>query len=136
MYRTNSTRLIVSVVSVAVWAAVAVATVSAQIPDSVNVQLGPAAAGAGVNQQEAEIGQVVARVINVSLSLIGIVLVALLVYAGWLWMTAAGEEEKITKAKGIIRSAIIGIIIVFLAYGISRLVIRGLTAATSNAGRF
>lgn len=112
-----------------------IAGASGTVESGIGDQLIEAARGAGAERQEAQLEVVVARIINVSLSLIGIVLVALLVYAGWLWMTAAGEEEKITKAKGIIRSAIIGLIIVLAAYAISRFVIGRLIAATSNAGR-
>jgi len=126
-------RIATFTVCAAMWVGIAATAVSAQeIPTEVAGQLGAAATGAGANQQEGQIEVVVARIINVSLSLLGIILVALLVYAGFLWMTAAGEEDPITKAKGIIRSAIIGLAIVLLAYGISRLVIRGLTAATLN----
>src|SRR3989344_1501165 len=51
----------------------------------------------------------VAQIIQVALSLLGVLLIVLILYAGFLWMTAAGSEEKISKAKKIIGAAIIGL---------------------------
>lgn len=102
---------------------------SATVNSAIDAQLDAAAKGAHVEGQQQDIRVVVARIINVSLSLLGIILVALLVYAGYLWMTAAGEEEPITKAKSIIRNAIIGLIIIMLAYAITQFVLTRLLSA-------
>ncbi|MBI2443942.1 MAG: hypothetical protein HYV42_01710 [Candidatus Magasanikbacteria bacterium] len=58
-------------------------------------------------------------IIRVLLSLTATVLVALNLYAGFMWMTAAGNEERVTSAKTIIRNATIGLIIVLSAYSIT-----------------
>ena len=55
---------------------------------------------------------------------------AYLIYGGYLWMTARGNEETLEKAKKIIRGSIIGIIIVFSAYAITYFVISRLEQAT------
>ena len=47
-----------------------------------------------------------------------------MVYGGYLWMTARGNEEEVTKAKNLIKAAIIGLIIVLAAYAISIFVIK------------
>ena len=60
------------------------------------------------------------------------VFVGLVTYAGFLWLTAGGEEDKIKTAKGLITNGIIGIAIVLSAYGISRLVFNYLLKATVN----
>lgn len=57
--------------------------------------------------------------ISVVVSFIGIILLCLIIYGGYLWMTAMGNESQIDKAKGIIKNAIIGVIIVFCAYMIT-----------------
>lgn len=54
-------------------------------------------------------------IINPLITLIGIIFFLLLIYAGYLWMTARGNEEEVTKAKKITREAIIGLIIILLA---------------------
>jgi len=63
------------------------------------------------------------------MGLLGIVLVVLVIYAGFLWMTAQGSEEKIKKAKGIISSAIIGLVLIFAAYSITGFVVSSISTA-------
>lgn len=53
------------------------------------------------------------------LSLVGVLFIILMIYAGILWMTAKGDEKKVEKATSIIKQAIIGIIIVLAAYAIT-----------------
>ena len=72
----------------------------------------------------------VAQIIQVALSLLGVLLIVLILYAGFLWMTAAGSEEKISKAKKIIGAAIIGLAIILSAYLITAFVISQLIDAT------
>lgn len=72
--------------------------------------------------QEANLLDVVGAVVGVALGLVGTVFLILMIYAGYNWMTAQGEEEKVTKAKAIIIQSIIGIIIVVGAYAAWRFV--------------
>lgn len=75
----------------------------------------------------------VGEYINIFLGLLGIILVILLVYGGYLWMTSMGSQEKTTKAKTLITDAVIGLIIVLAAYAISNFVITQLINATTGA---
>jgi len=52
------------------------------------------------------------------LSLLGVIFIGLIIYAGYNWMTAGGDEAKVTKAKDTIRYAIIGLIIIIGSYSI------------------
>ncbi|MEK7558059.1 MAG: hypothetical protein AAB530_02525 [Patescibacteria group bacterium] len=54
--------------------------------------------------------------IQAILGLLGIIFLILILYAGFNWMTAAGDEEKVTKAKETLSRAIIGLIIIVSAY--------------------
>jgi len=65
-----------------------------------------------------DIRLIIANIIRAALGLIGIVLVVLLIYAGYLWMTAGGNDEQIGQAKNIIRNAAIGLAIILSAYSI------------------
>lgn len=56
--------------------------------------------------------------INVFLSLLGIIFIILIVYAGYNWMTARGEEAKLEKAKDTIWRAVIGLVITVGSYAI------------------
>ncbi|MBU1870778.1 MAG: hypothetical protein ABH818_00180 [Patescibacteria group bacterium] len=42
---------------------------------------------------------IIAKIIKASLGLLGIIFVILMLYAGFTWMTAGGEEEKINKSQ-------------------------------------
>ncbi|MDO8499847.1 MAG: hypothetical protein Q7S66_04270 [bacterium] len=58
-------------------------------------------------------------VIKGVLALVGTIFFGLTIYAGILWMTAAGEEEKVTKAKEIIKQSITGLVVIMAAYAIT-----------------
>lgn len=73
----------------------------------------------GVDLGKADPVTVVIAMVNGLLTLLGLIFLILLVYAGVLWATARGNEEQITKAKTIIKRAVIGLVIVLAAYGIS-----------------
>ncbi len=53
---------------------------------------------------------------------VGFIFLIVTIYAGIIWMTARGNEEKIEKAKNILKNAIVGIIVAMMAYGIFVLV--------------
>jgi uncharacterized membrane protein len=80
---------------------------------------------------EGDLYQTVGGIINIILGLIGLILVVLIIYAGFLWMTAQGDSKKVDQAKDIIKNAIIGILVTLLAYGIAQFV---LTALTESLG--
>jgi hypothetical protein len=88
--------------------------------------------GGAASAQGAQLPVLIGRIIRVLLSLLGIIFVVLMVYAGFKWMTARGESEPIDEAKSTIRSAIIGLIIIFLAYAITGFVIDSVLKATTN----
>lgn len=60
--------------------------------------------------------------ISIVLSLVGLIFLVLMVYAGILWLTARGEESQIDKAKKIIASTVVGLILTISAYAITALV--------------
>ncbi len=66
---------------------------------------------------------IVAAVIQSVLSFLGIIFVVLMVYGGFLWMTAAGNDEQVEKAKNLITAAVIGVVIITAAYAISYFII-------------
>lgn len=68
-------------------------------------------AGEGVTLESA-----IGNIINSALGLVGVVLFGYLLYGGYKYMTAAGDSAAVTKALGIIRNAIIGIVIISMSY--------------------
>ena len=62
------------------------------------------------------------NLINAALSLLAAVCIGLLVYAGFLWVWARGNQEEVKKAKDIIQGTVIGLVIVLAALGITQFV--------------
>lgn len=56
--------------------------------------------------------------VGLVLSFVGVIFFLLVVYAGILWMTAAGDPKKVDTAKSILSTAIIGLILIYSAYAI------------------
>ncbi len=74
----------------------------------------------------------IGNVIGTLLSLVGVLLLVLLIYAGFLYMTASGNMEQVKKAQGMIRNAIIGLIIIVAAYAITNFVLSGISGAATG----
>jgi hypothetical protein len=73
-----------------------------------------------------------ASIINIVLGILGIVAVVIIVAGGFTWMTAAGNEDKVGSAKKMITQGVIGLVIVFAAWGIATFVINQLGQATND----
>lgn len=58
-------------------------------------------------------------IIGTALSFIGLLFFILMIYGGVMWMTAAGNQQQVDKAKSMITSAVVGLIIVMAAYAIT-----------------
>ncbi|KKQ40375.1 MAG: hypothetical protein US58_C0021G0007 [Candidatus Magasanikbacteria bacterium GW2011_GWA2_37_8] len=100
---------------------------SAQL-GSAQTNLDKALKGTGLNEgTRADLSSTIGVIIKTILSLVGTIFLILMVYAGILWMTAQGNNEKVEKAQGIIKMAIIGLIVVMSAYAITAFVTLRLT---------
>lgn len=64
----------------------------------------------------------VGTIVGIALSFVGVLFLILIIYAGVSWMTAAGNEQQVSKAKDIIIAAVIGLVIVLSAYAITRFI--------------
>lgn len=66
---------------------------------------------------------IVERLVNRAVGVLGVVAIVLIVYAGGMWLTAAGNPEKVKKAQKVIISTVVGVIIVGLAYAITAFIL-------------
>lgn len=66
---------------------------------------------------------IVATIVRIVLSLLGVIFVVLLILAGFKYMTSGGDQDKIKEAVGQIRNAVIGLIIVVTALAITTFVV-------------
>ena len=81
---------------------------------------------------QSDVTNALGNVVNTFLGLIGVATFALVVYAGALWILAAGNEDKIEQAKGILKGAVIGLIIIFSSYVIVNFALTSLQNALGN----
>ncbi len=89
------------------------------ISGDISKQLGAAAGSSGAGFAAPQDPRtIVMQIIRVILGLIGTVFFALTIYAGYLWMTAAGNEEQVTKAKTLLFQTVIGLAIILAANSI------------------
>lgn len=73
---------------------------------------------------------IVANVIKIFLGFLGIIFVVLLIQAGYIWMTSEGDSAKIKTATDKMKTGVIGLLIIFSAYGLTVFVFNSLTAVT------
>ena len=73
-------------------------------------------------------------VVNIILGFLGIIAVLLILYGGFKWMTAAGNEDNVASAKKLIMAGVIGLVIILMAFGIAQFVISSLYNATGATG--
>ncbi len=74
---------------------------------------------------------IASSVIKVILGFLGIIAVGLILFGGFKWMTAAGNEDKIDEAKKIITAGVIGLVIILASYGIANFVLSSVMEATT-----
>ncbi len=60
------------------------------------------------------------------LGLLGIIFLIMIIIGGFNWMTAVGNDEKVTKAKSTLLRGVIGLFIVVAAYVITAFVFKAL----------
>lgn len=75
---------------------------------------------------------VIANIIQIVLEFLAIIFLVLIIWSGFEWMTAGGNQEKIDQAKKRLRNSVIGLAIILMAYGITYLVLDQLTQAVSD----
>lgn len=73
--------------------------------------------------QNDTIEPIIQNIINIIFSLLGIIFVGFILYAGWCWFSARGNEEKLSRAKNTMNEAVIGLLIVLGSYAISYFVL-------------
>src|SRR3989338_1443717 len=75
----------------------------------------------GLSTQELE--STIGTLLNAVLGLVGVIALGIILYGGFRWMTAAGNEETVGEAKKILIAGVIGLIIVIVAWAVVSFVI-------------
>lgn len=74
--------------------------------------------GYSVDNPDAKLMTIVGTIIQAALSLLGAIFMIIMVIAGYNWMMASGNEQKVEKAQNMIKRAIIGLIITLSSWAI------------------
>ena len=85
---------------------------------------------AGLGQ--ADLKQTIGQLIRVLLGFLGVIAVVVILLGGFKWMTAGGNDEKVTEAKQLIIAGIIGLAIILSAFAIATFVISSIVSATQD----
>ena len=62
--------------------------------------------------------EAIGMVIKIGLGLLGVAFLILIIYGGYTWMLAKGNQQEVDKALKIIQNAVIGLIVVVVAYAL------------------
>ncbi len=94
----------------------------------------PSSFGDETGLGQGDLKDTVADLINVALGFLGVVAVVIILFGGFKWMVAGGNDEKVSEAKRLIIAGIIGLAIILSAYAIASFVIESIVSATSADG--
>jgi len=72
------------------------------------------------------------RIINFALTFLGLIAVAIILYGGFKWMTAAGNEDQVGEAKKLLGAGVIGLLIILAAWALSTFLIAQIYAAVGD----
>lgn len=75
---------------------------------------------------EETLSQRVAQVISIIISFVGVLFLGLMIYGGYRWMMANGNDSEVVLAKKIITRALVGLVVVLAAYSITAFVANNL----------
>jgi hypothetical protein len=90
------------------------------------------AGNSGLTREDPRI--LVGNIIQVALGLLGIIAIVIVLFAGFQWMTSAGNSEKVEGARKMLLAAVIGLGIILSSYAITDFILRNLYEATQGAG--
>ncbi|HPL92874.1 MAG TPA: pilin [bacterium] len=76
--------------------------------------------------------EIIASIINIVLSVLGIVLVVIIIYSGIQWMTSDGDKG-VKDAKSRLTNAVIGLVIVVAAWAITSFVVSSIMGAVGDS---
>ncbi len=90
--------------------------------------------GFGQNEKPTDPKALIANIVAIILGFIGYVFVILIIVAGVQWMLSGGNEEKITKAKALLKNSVVGLVLILISYAIASSVTWWLIGAVGTTG--
>lgn len=72
-----------------------------------------------VEGEPSDLREIVANILQIVMGLLGIVFTILILVGGYRWMTAGGNQDKVTAAQKTITTAAVGLLIILASLAIS-----------------
>lgn len=79
-----------------------------------------------------DVREAIVNIIRFILGFLGLIAVIIVLYGGFQWMTAAGNEEKVSSARATLTAGLIGLVIILSAYALTQFVIGTYINVTNN----
>ncbi len=92
----------------------------------------PSTVGGGTGLGDGDPRIIAANIIKIALGFLGILSVCLILFGGFKWMTAAGNDDRVSEAKKLLLAAIVGLIIIVSAFALSTFVLDAVYSATGG----
>jgi len=93
------------------------------IKESFKQSIDETAQGTGHAELAGQLGtdlpSTISFIIKALLGTCGVIFLGLFIYGGYVWFAAKGNESEVSKARMVLRNAVIGFIIIAVAYGIT-----------------
>lgn len=109
-------------------------TLKVQAQDSFENRVGITAVentlGSTLGERNTDPRVVIGNIIDIALGFLGLIAVVIVLFGGFKWMTAAGNEDKVEEAKKILSAGVIGLVIVLTAWALTSYVITTIRETT------
>lgn len=86
---------------------------------------------ADIEIDRTDLPTMVGSAVNYGFLVLGTIFLGILMFGGFRWMTAGGNEEKVKTGKEFLVNGINGIIVIFLAYALVYVILSALKAAAT-----
>ena len=83
-----------------------------------------------------DLRETIVQLVNVLLGFLGIIAVIIILWGGFQWMTAAGNEDKVASARTTIIAGVIGLAIIIASFAIASFIINEFSSATNGTVAF
>jgi len=75
----------------------------------------------------------IVNILNIALGFLGVIAVGIILFGGFKWMTAAGNEDKVEEAKKVLSAGVIGLLIVLSSWALATYAIGALYNTTQSS---
>lgn len=114
-----------------VWVSTAFAQPAGSGLDKAKGNLGSAGTPTGLAQTD-NLAGIIGNIISIALGFLGVIFLVLMLYGGFKYMTAGGEEKGVKEATTTIKNAAIGLVIILAAYALTSFVMTQMIGAVSG----